>query len=229
MKTVLLFLLILYSVTSNSQQTNHYKSYKDLIKPGWEIDTVIYGDLNGDKINDIVLITIETNQEKFVKNDGLGNEIRNITVLLANKNKTYSIVASNSTFLPSPQSEESPCLEDPLYNKSIFIKNNLLKINLHYWLSCGSWYVTNYTYTFRYQNLKLELIGLDCNSFHRASGMEERNSVNFLTKKKQTITGLNMFEKSESKPKEKWETIKIDKLYNLSTVTTDDVLGLVQL
>ena len=75
-------------------------------------------------------------------------------------------------------------------------------------MSAGSWSVTQNTYTFRFQNQKLELIGFDNNSFMRNSGDQEKLSINFSTNKVKIIAGGNIFDEKANKPKEEWKTVK---------------------
>ncbi len=96
--------------------------------------------------------------------------------------------------LPTEGDIESPCLADPLgETEALSIQKGVLKIHLHYWLSCGSWYVTNHTYTFRYQDRAFKLIGYDVDDFHRASGDITARSINFMTGKVKSTTGENEF------------------------------------
>ena len=233
MKFFICIFLSCYSIFSLQAQNSSYnKNYKSFIPKGWKEHSKVVGDVNKDKVNDMVLVIEEVNNANIILNESLGKDTlntnpRTLLVLFGDKNKGYQLKTSNAKFLPSEDDAESRCLADPLSEGGISIEKGLIKINMNYWLSCGSWYVTNYNYTFRYQNEKFELIGLDCYSFHRASGESSTTSINFSTKKKQVITGTNEFE--GGKPKEKWSAIKVGKLFNLAQISTDDVLELVQL
>jgi len=195
---------------------------------GWILESQYKGDLNKDKLEDIVLVLRNTDGKNFVKQEGLGADTLDLNprrlIILFKTEKGYKKVLSTDKFLPPVNSEINPCLEDPLSEGGIEIKNGALKIRHHYWLSCGSWYVTDYEYTFRYQNNKFELIGLDISSFHRASGESELTSYNFSTRKKQVITGMNEFEEKDNKPVEKWERFSISKTYDLATMAEDTAL-----
>ena len=229
---ICIFLSCCSIISLHAQNLSYHKNYKSFIPKGWKEHSKVVGDLNNDKVNDMVLVIEEVNSANIILNESLGKDTlntnpRTLLILFGDKNKGYRLETSNPHFLPSEDDAESTCLADPLSEGGVSIEKGLIKINLHYWLSCGSWYVTNYTYTFRYQNGKFELIGLDCYSFHRASGASNTTSINFSTKKKQVITGTNEFK--EGKPKEKWSAIKTGKLFNLAQISTDDVLDLVQL
>ncbi len=201
---------------------------KDFVSGKWSIVETIYGDLNNDGQKDVVLLTQKNDPENIIiqSEDSLGPDTLNQNprgiIIAFKEGDHYRLVAHTNRFLPSPNSIEQPCLADPLEESDgIQISNGVLNISLQYWYSCGSWSVTNNTYTFRFQNNKFELIGFSASSYHRASGEETSVSINYSTKKKQTITGDNMFDEEASKPKETWENIKVDRLYNLEEMDTD--------
>lgn len=84
----------------------------------------------------------------------------------------------------------------------ISIRNNTLKINFNYVLSAGSWSSPQTIFTFKFQNNRFGLIGLDNNSYIRNSGEQEEVSINFSTNKIKTTTAGNMFNKKLNKLKE---------------------------
>ncbi len=198
------------------------KSPKDFIPQGWKLILEKDGDLNKDGLADKVMIIEENNPSNLKSNEGLGTDMlnlnpRNLLVLFQKPDATYTLAAQNSRgFIPPENSDLSVCLIDPLMdNGGIDISKNILKIDFHYWLSCGSWYVNHATYTFRFQNNRFQLIGFDHYEFHRSSGEENSTSINFSTKKMSNTTGDNMFDDKESNPTTTWTTLKNSKLYNL--------------
>ncbi len=226
MKYLFLFILTYLIAKPSGAQLNSYKKeFQNYIPKGWVLDTALSGDLNKDQQPDVVLVLRNTHAANFKKNDGLGMDQLDLNprrlLILFKTGTGYTRELTTDVFLPSVNSGESPCLEDPLYEGGLEISKGLLKIRLHYWLSCGSWYVTDYAYTFRYQNKKFELIGLDVSSFHRASGESSATSYNFSTRKKQTITGMNEFEETKVKPVEKWEKINVVRLFDLAKMTSE--------
>ena len=124
---------------------------------------------------------------------------------------------NDKDFIKSEGDKENPALMDTL--DEISIKDNILKIKFNYFLSAGSWAVTQNIYTFRFQNKKFELIGLDSNSYMRNSGNEEEFSINFSTNKVKMTTGGNMFDEKENKPKEEWKNINFKRKYILDEMT----------
>ena len=193
-------------------KTNLKANYKSFVPKNWKILENVQGDLNQDEQADIALIIEDTNPDNFVANAGLGTDVlnsnkRKLLILLKQANG-YQLAASNST-LPTEGDVESPCLADPLgESEALSIQKGVLKIHLHYWLSCGSWYVTNHIYAFRYQDRTFKLIGYDVNDFHRASGDITARSINFMTNKVKTTTGENEFAESTQPIKVQWSTLK---------------------
>lgn len=220
-----LFLLILNFVywPCLAQLSASQKEFKNYIPQHWVLDTVVRGDLNKDRLTDMVLVLRNTDPAYFRQNDGLGMDSLDLNprrlLILFRTGAAYKKELVTDVFLPSVNSEKSSCLEDPLSEGDVAIKGGVLKIRLHYWLSCGSWYVTDYNYTFRYQHEKFELIGLDVSSFHRASGESSITSYNFSTRRKQTITRINEFKENRVKPLEKWERIHHAGFFNLAEMS----------
>lgn len=196
------------------------------VPQGWKIIYTAKGDLNKDLLPDEAIIIENTNPKNIIKNDGMGGELLNINprkLLILFKNKTgYNLVAENTRFIPTKNSEQSRCLEDPLSETgAVFITKGLLNLSFQYFLSCGSWEVSTQDYTFRYQNNRFELIGADDRSYHRSSGEMYETSSNFSTFKQSNTTGGNMFDDKVSKPKTKWTQLKRRKLLDLQSITED--------
>lgn len=226
----LLYLFFLASVTLVNSQNNQPiipkegKLITDFVPRKWKIIAKSEGDLNKDKMIDIAFVIENTATENIILNEGLGKDTLNVNprflLVLFKTDSKYVLKSINKKFIPSQDDLESPCLDDPfMENGGIEIKNGVLNIDLHYWFSCGSWYVTDRKYKFRFQDNSFVLIGYDSDSFHRSTGESNSVSINFLSKKKELITGMNEFE--ESNPKTTWKSIKIEKLIKLEDLTTD--------
>ena len=229
MKRKLLFTLSLFLIFSIFSFGENFpekaKNIDGFIPKGWKTILSAKGDLNNDKLEDVAIIIEKTDKANIVKNKNLGSEYLNLNprillVLFKQKNGSYILVSKNDKgFIKSAGDKENPALMDTLDN--ISIKNNILKIKFNYFLSAGSWSVTQNTYTFRFQNKKFELIGFDNNSYMRNSGNQKEFSINFSTNKLKITTGGNMFDEKANKPKEEWKTIKTNKKYVLDEMTSD--------
>ena len=231
MKRKLLFTLSLFLIFSIFSFGENFpekaKNIDGFIPKGWKTVLSAKGDLNNDKLEDVAIIIEKTDKANIVKNENLGSEYLNLNprillVLFKQKNGSYILVSKNDKgFIKSAGDKENPALMDTLDN--ISIKNNILKIKFNYFLSAGSWSVTQNTFTFRFQNKKFELIGFDNNSYMRNSGNQEEFSINFSTNKVKITTGGNISDEKANKPKEEWKTIKANKKYVLDEMTSDIV------
>jgi hypothetical protein len=162
---------------------------------GWRVVMAKTGNVLGPKSDDALVVVEEENPAKIVSNDGLGMDKLNTNpralLLLAAKGKDYAVARRFDGFLPSEGNPESPCLADPLLEgPGIEIKNQVVTISLHYWYSCGSWYVNRNDYKFRSEKNSLRLIGMESWSVHRASGMGDTTSINFLTGRKKHVDNV---------------------------------------
>lgn len=239
MKKYIFTLLLSFAISSLWAQAvlpslgESAKNIKTFVPNGWKIVDEAKGDLNKDGLIDVVFVVEDTNPKNFIKNpEGVGVDTLNINprallVLFKKSSGLYTLIAKNTGFIPSENSEESPCLLDPFgENGSIEIKRGLLKIHFQNFYSCRAWEIYNFDYTFRYQNAKFELIGYDKSSMHRSSGEETALSMNFSTSKMNYISGTNAF-KEGGGPKTVNKVITAKKLIELNTITESaiDTLG----
>lgn len=218
---------------------------EDFIPKGWKELIVKKGDLNKDRIDDVVLLIQKDNPENimdmnleyppFFENNVNFNPII-ILVLFKDKNSQYNLVAKNEKdFILSEgkaieeQLESLKYISDNDFNKdfskSISIKNNTLRIFTyvyHHKMSSSSEYV------FRYQNNRFELIGLEriYESVEDNYQYINKYSINFSTKKSQT-TSITI--KGDEKPNEITEIndIKIKEKYFLDTMTQKNLKNII--
>lgn len=209
LKTILTLTLISFSTVTLAASDK--SAYTKFIPQGWTVLETVTGDLNRDGKADTAFIIQQNDPNNIKSHEGLGSERLNLNprklLVLFQTAQGYQLITENDS-LPSENDEESPCLADPLEDGGIAITKGLLKISLHYWLSCGSWYVTNNSYTFRFQNNNFSLIGFDSNDFHRASGDITEKSINFSTGKVKTTTGKNEFSDTSQPVKVHWSSLK---------------------
>lgn len=208
--------LLSVSFTTVTFASSDQKNYQQFIPKDWKIIEIARGDLNHDGMEDIVLVIEENNRKNIIHNNGFGSPNLNTNpralFVLFKTAQGYQLISKNKK-LPSENDADSPCLADPLDDGAVTIAKGILKINLHYWLSCGSWYVTNNTFSLRYQNQGFKLIGFDQMSFHRASGEKSSLSINFSTGKMKKTTDKNEFEENTQPAKVEWKNLK--KQYDL--------------
>jgi hypothetical protein len=226
MKKISIFILLLLSLQNffSQQFPKQASLIEEFVPKGWKVLYHVQGDLNKDKVDDHAVIIENTDPGNFKKNEGLGTDRLNLNprillVFFKNQNGYALAAVNNKGFIQAENSEDNPCLADPISEtQGISIEKGLLKVAFNYWLSCGSWYVNDAVYTFRFQNDHFDLIGFDHSDYHRANGEKSSTSINFSTKKKSTTTGGNMSDEDSSREKTVWTTFRTKKSYDLQTI-----------
>ncbi len=211
MQRFIIFLLLSCAGAASAQPKLPAALQKAVLQ-GWQATHYASGDLNGDRQADAALIIQQQNPALRLQNDGLGWDTldtnpRRLLVLLRDKQRYRLLAQSPDSLLPPSGSTENPCLEDPLGDDALSIKRGRLWLAPNYWLSCGSYGVLRNHYQFRYQNRTMQLIGIDSNSFSRATHEESHDSANLLSGKIKTVTGINLDEPAEHHPREQWRRI----------------------
>ena len=210
---------------------------EDFIPKGWKSIIVKKGDLNKDKIDDVVLLIQKNDPKNFreAKSGYMYMPIENanfnpiiVLVLLKDKDSQYNLIAKNDKgFIVSEGKAHEEVLQSIEDSNSITIKNNTLRIYTYFEAIRGG---SSSTYIFRYQNNKFELIGLEITEGGTYGDDMEFNtySLNFSTKKliktKET-SKLGSDEKSKIDKKEK--TININQNYileNMTETTASEIL-----
>lgn len=227
MKQLFIILLGLITAAVFSQSTSpavkvpSAKTIEGLIPKGWRQIAVAKGDLNKDSTEDVALVIESTDKENFITNENMGSKVLNVNprqllILFKDKvNGSYNLAIKQVALIPEANDPNDPCITDPLLEGGgITIKRGTIVIDLYNWVSCGSYWAGRNTYVFRYQDGGFFLIGYDTSEFNRATGEENRTSVNFITNKK-IITAKNVMGEEGKKPKAVTEDIKVNKLLRL--------------
>ena len=232
-KKSLFFSFLLFIVCSFNLLAENFpqkaSKIEDFIPKGWKKLIVKKGDLNKDKIDDVVLV-IEKNDPKDIRESGLKYIIpaiknfnpRIILVLLKDKNSQYNLVAKNE--------EEFIVLEGKAYEKalksieganSISIKDNTLQI---YTSSEDIRGISSIEYIFRYQNNRFELIGLEVKNYGTSGNYIEKSYyyVNFSTKKvDKSISKEKIDSGKKIKEEKSTKNIDVKDKYTLDTMTEE--------
>ena len=229
--TSLLFLIPLILSAQENPMVN--ASVAALARPfvpiGWKVIATAKGDLNKDAAEDIAVVIENTAKNNIITNteeDALPKTFntnpRHLLILFKNSTgEGYSLEASNESFIPPQDNPEMPCLVDPFVEAGgLEVENGTLQITFQAFMSCGGWAMDTNTYTLRYQDGTFVLIGYDNHSGNRATGEIYETSINYLTKKKSTTEGGNLFDEEKDKPKTTWQNITVTKLLTLADLTT---------
>ena len=226
----LLFILCSFNLLAENFPQKAAK-IEDFIPKGWKSIIVKKGDLNKDKIDDVVLL-IQKNDPKNFRNAESGYmmymPIENanfnpiiMLVLLKDTNSQYNLVAKNDKgFFPSEGKAHEEVLKTIVDKDSITIKNNTLRIYT-FWEGIRD--LSSTEYVFRYQNNRFELIGLEIKSYgrHSTSGdtEEDNYSINFSTKKLERYRSWGNISSDKIKEEKKEKAININKNYILENMT----------
>jgi hypothetical protein len=214
--------LLAFFVATNCSAADN-SSYQAWVPTGWKLIETAKGDLNRDGHDDVALVLQQTDPALVRKNDVLGPDSLDLNprrlIVLLHQADGLRKAASVDRFLPTENDADNPCLEDPLAEGGIRIQRGLLRIDLQYWTSCGSWGVSHQTFSFRLEGPeeRFRLVGLDGWEFMRNSGERSEFSKNYLTGKEKITEGLNEFEASH--PKTTWKTIQGQKTFFLDKMS----------
>ena len=203
---------------------------EDFIPKGWKTLIIKKGDLNKDKIEDIVLVIQKNDPKNFRKAESgyiyipIENANFNpiiVLVLLKDKDSQYNLVAKNEKgFIVSEGKAHEEVLESLVDADSISIKNNTLRIYSFFEGIRGSGSST--TYILRYQNNRFELIGLEVMKGSTYGDDMEFNtySINFSTKKLiKTKETSKIGSDADGKTEKEEKAININKNYILENMT----------
>lgn len=174
------------------------------VPAGWNVVLHRRGELGGDRGPETVLVIQGMARARLIPNGGLGPDVldtnpRRLIVLAGSAGGLRQIAASDH-LIPPQGSEDSPCLADPLEDGDVRIEHGILHVDLHYWLSCGSYGVTNRRYKFRLEQGQFRLIGFDRLEFSRSSGEGEERSVDYLRGRIKRTPGIAMFDDDAARP-----------------------------
>jgi hypothetical protein len=182
----------------------------DFIPQNWKTLGEAKGDLNGDKIPDAAFVIQGTDPKFIAKNEGLGTDTFDtnprMLLILFGASDGYKLAEKSTTFVAF---SDYPTMEEPF--DSIEIKNGVLQIKQHIFMSAGGWGTSNYTYKLRYQDGDFALIGADTTSVQRNTGEMESRSYNFLTRKVKISKGRI----DNDKEKVSFRNFKLTKLQTL--------------
>jgi len=176
------------------------------------------GDLNGDGVDDFVLMVKGTDPEEWKKNqfdETVDRNRRGILVYLSEGKKMNLVVENLDCF--SSENEDGGVYFPPELSMEIE-KGRLF---LHY----GHGRYGYWRYNFRYQDGKMKLIGFD-QSENMGPVVHYLSSYNFLTGKKQEKENINFYSENPENEvfKETWSDLPKKELITLSSIEDFDEL-----
>jgi hypothetical protein len=209
---LVIFLIAFTSVAQGNDAPNvtyprlirYANRLEKFVPKGWRLERKRIGDLNHDRLPDAVLVMRQNNPNNVLDNpegmgvDKLDTNPRIVLVVFARASGGYQLMSNSHDLIPR---NLEPVNDDPF--EDVVLKANTFKVVLHFFASAGTWYTSQTSFLFRYQNGCVRLIGYDQSEYQRNTGQTSETSVNYLTGKikKNTETQPSIFEV-------KWSTLK---------------------
>jgi len=157
---------------------------------GWRIERRIEGDLDGDGLDDLVLILRDADPRNVLKNDGLGppsfdSNPRILVIALRRPQGGYGLLVADHALIPR---DTEPNIEDYLEDAAPpTVRRGVLRLGLHLFANAGGSDMSQIGFSFRHDDGRMRLIGYDNHTVNRMSGETEGVSVDYLSGKvKQT-------------------------------------------
>ena len=169
-------------------------SAEGFVPGGWYLEKAVKGDLNKDALSDLALIIRQNDPTLIIEGNGFGRDQydgnpRTIVVALKQAGGGYLRIAQNDQIIPVTG---GAMIDDPIDNASdgsLTIDKGVMRLNIGFWASAGTWDMFNRTFSFRLKGARLGLIGYDNHHVHRGSGELKTISINYLTRRKKTENG----------------------------------------
>ncbi len=192
---------------------------RGFVPAGWRLEAKADGDLNRDGLTDAVFVLRQDNPANVVSNlDGLGADTldtnpRILAVALREKGQpNYRLILANHALIPR---HEDPVLDDAFAGpENLSVANGAFSVTLDFFASAGSWEMGQTKLTFRFQNHRFELIGLDRSRTNRGTGETEEVSINLSTGRASTTVGTI----AEDAQKTTWQSLRGLRSYNIDQI-----------
>jgi hypothetical protein len=209
MKTKLTTALLFISTLAIGQPLTK-QNPKEFIPTGYVLFSSVDGDLDGDGVQDKVLMIKGTDKAGFEMNE-FGERVdrnRRGIIVLFKKNNMYELALKNIDCFASENEDGGVYFAPEL---SLEINKGNLYVNYAHG-RYGYW-----KYTFRYRNSDFYLIGYD--NVDGGAVTESETSINFLSKKKQVKVNTNENAQGGDEVfKETWTNITVTKLLKLRDI-----------
>ena len=184
MKQLLFFLLVALPMLVSAQElAKKGRSAEEIVPQGMDF-VKAEGDLNKDGLSDLVVFADPV-----------------LAIYFAAPSGNYELWKRYDDILPNDDENDNLMIDIELS----ITDRGALKIEVGYFASAGTSYVTNNNYTYRFQNGDFYKIGEEQHSMSRMTGDDKTVSTNYLTHKRQVVIE-NAFDE-RIKPKETWTSI----------------------
>jgi hypothetical protein len=189
------------------------KTIKALIPTQWKVIDSVYGDLNGDKSEDLALIfefyaSVKENRAYGDNTTELITEIQKPRILSIyfKSGRNYKLITQNNNFIL--RSEEGGAMGDPL--RPLSISDNKLNVAFE----GGAGWKWKLNYSFKYQDNDWQLTKAGNYAYHAGSGEMNDKQYDFVNKKR-TVTSGTIEDKNNQQRME--NTLKTNNLRTFSS------------
>ena len=172
-------------------------SPEGFVPQGWMIETQSVGDLNGDKLPDLLLVLRQDDPANVVANDHaspgvptLDTNPRILAAAFRTKGGGYQLILENHDFIPR---YDTPTIDDPFGRAEI--ADGAVSIGLHFWANAGSWYTDDTDFIFKFRDSAFRLVGYRDFTTKRNTGQTWELDVDYL--KREAVMTLGSFSDDE--------------------------------
>lgn len=157
-----------------------------LVPEGWRVEHRIDGRVDDDARDDVVLLLRMDDPANVLDNTGgwgtqrFDTNPRMLVIAVAGADGRWNRVVADHALIPRQESTvEDDYLADDA-SASVTLKQRVLRVSLHMFMSAGGWNAGSTTYAFRLEGDCFRLIGFDTRDTHRGSGETNDLSVDLL-------------------------------------------------
>lgn len=190
-------------------------SAKGFAPPGWIVEQTAEGDLNHDGRPDLVAVLRGTDPACIVPTEGGSNPLdTNPRLLLVAFGGAagFALQTVNAGVIPRV---DDPYMDDPLAEKGVVIRGDVLRLSVAFWRSMGGWTTYNSTLSFRWDGKRFPLIGFDRETLRRNTGETETLSINFVAARARVLKGSMQDDVADST---RWQRLPTQKPESLETI-----------
>lgn len=183
------------------------------VPQGWQLEASAAGDLDRDGRSDIAMVLKMDDPANVLPNEGLcGDTIdtnpRILAVALAEAGGGYRLGTSSQELIPR---RDNACAVDWFgAPEQLSIARGVVRVDLERFMSAGGWDMGTTSFTFRWEQGDLRLIGFDYRNIGRNSGDVNGLSINYLTGRAKLTRGRTDHDR---------ETVRWVSLHNRGPVT----------
>jgi hypothetical protein len=182
------------------------------VPAGWRLEASASGDLDRDGRSDLAMVLRMDDPANVLSNDGLCGETldtnpRILAVALAAAGRGYRLGVQDQELIPR---RDNPCATDWFAPEHLRIERGAVRVDLERFMSAGGWDMGTTSFTFRWEDGNLRLIGYDFSNMKRNTGEFTAVSINYLTGRAKLTRG---------RMDEDRETVRWVPLHNRSPVT----------